>query len=250
MEGPACAARAAGHRGQGLFCEIITCQPCVAQTGLCTKIVQKGESMIFQTLNRVRKSGLKGALRAFALGLPVVALLGALSLSGAQPARADDQSGWDQGQQQIDFDHYTLRSLGGGRWLVRNRRTGDTQVVREHPADRDGRNWRGDRRRDRHDVLGRVWRERESGWDGVWRRRGDSNTFDARWTKPGGGYVAAELHMQIDDSGRVRIDRRDTGSNLECQYFGQLSDDGHSVSGRYRCTNSGDGHSWAATIQR
>lgn len=37
----------------------------------------------------------------------------------------------------------------------------------------------------RQQDLGIEWHVQEDGWSGVWRRRGSSNTFDARWTMPG-----------------------------------------------------------------
>ncbi|MDI3090070.1 hypothetical protein QJ133_02625 [Priestia megaterium] len=43
------------------------------------------------------------------------------------------------------------------------------------------------------DLLGNVWHEQEGAWRGIWTRRGNSNIFDARWTKPGSTDVTAVL---------------------------------------------------------
>jgi len=176
--------------------------------------------------------------------LPFVALMGILCLPLAQPTRAEE------GTRQIDLGRYVLTSMDGGRWLVTDRQTGETRIVREQWANTMGSNRGGDHDRaragDRSNILGRVWRENESGWNGLWRRRGDSNIFDAEWTGP--GRVTGTLDIQFDGPDRVTIERIRSSNGDSCRYTGQISGGGR-VSGTYRCGNS-NLMPWSATIER
>ncbi len=197
--------------------------------------------------------------RALNWQAPVFALLGVLCFHFAQPARADDRSTWGNGggQRQIDIGRYVLTSMGDGRWLVLDRQSGDTRVVREQPAGASDQNWGGDQSqapdgdRGRGDRLGRVWREQESGWSGLWRRRGDTNVFDAEWTGP--GRVTATLVIKLDGPDKVKIERRNSSDGNSCHYAGRFSGGGAygglTVSGDYRCGN-GPLMPWSATIDR
>ncbi len=96
--------------------------------------------------------------------------------------------------------------------------------------------------------LGRVWHEQENGWSGVWSRRGESNTFDATWTKDG-ARVTAVLTMALQDGDRVSIHRRDTSDSEEVDYDGTIDPDGR-VHGTGRVRRTGWSFPWTATIQR
>lgn len=108
------------------------------------------------------------------------------------------------------------------------------------------------------DRLGRQWRETESGWQGVWIRRGNSHVFDARWGS-GPGAVAAVLTMSLAGS-KVTIQRRRSTDGNDCDYTGTIAADGVTVQGTYTCTGlerpfpwlsaSGLPKPWRATIQR
>lgn len=95
-------------------------------------------------------------------------------------------------------------------------------------------------------ALGKVWRENESGWSGVWTRRGNSNTFDATWTK-GAGRVTAVLTIQIRGNS-VSISRNQGSDGNNCKYTGSLAADRRSVSGTYTCNRYSGPYSWSAQI--
>lgn len=118
---------------------------------------------------------------------------------------------------------------GGGSWSA---------TIRRRPQPGPGP---GPRPRD----LGREWHEQEGSWTGVWRRRGNSNIFDARWTMPGAQPITAVL--TINRSGNfVTVQRRNSSDGNECDYTGNIGPDGRTVTGTYRCTQGGG--SWRATI--
>jgi hypothetical protein len=96
------------------------------------------------------------------------------------------------------------------------------------------------------DRLGRAWREEESGWSGAWTRRGNSWTFDANWTHPSGGKVAATLVMSVSGNA-VSITRTDSNGS-HCQYAGTLAPDGQTVAGTYGCDGVNTGWKWRASI--
>ncbi|MBG9793743.1 hypothetical protein ABD76_15015 [Paenibacillus dendritiformis] len=99
-------------------------------------------------------------------------------------------------------------------------------------------------RRERID-LGRVWYEQEGGWNGVWRRRGDTNIFDARWTMPGAPDITAVLTINLFGN-NVQVLRRNSSDGNDCAYTGTIAGDGRTVTGTYTCTQGGG--SWRATI--
>ncbi|MGF9859860.1 hypothetical protein ABEX55_22880 [Priestia endophytica] len=98
-------------------------------------------------------------------------------------------------------------------------------------------------------ILGIRWIEQEHGWTGVWTRRGSSNVFDARWTKPGQIDVTAVLTISVSDNRYVTIERRNSSDGVNCNYTGTISSDGTTVTGNYSCTPSGGG-AWSAKIHR
>ncbi|MBI1745106.1 MAG: hypothetical protein HYR55_00780 [Acidobacteria bacterium] len=89
--------------------------------------------------------------------------------------------------------------------------------------------------------MGTVWDEEESGFHGVWRRRANSNTFDARW-----GGITAVLEITFQGN-RVSIKRRQSSDGNDCDYDGTLS--GRTVSGTYHCTKYPGPWKWKATIK-
>jgi hypothetical protein len=99
--------------------------------------------------------------------------------------------------------------------------------------------------------LGKVWRESESGWTGTWRRRGESNVFDAHWDKPGWQSLDQILTVSVS-GGKISIYRQDPNiANNTCSYSGVVGSDGVSVSGEYICNNRGvviGPAKWNATI--
>ena len=95
--------------------------------------------------------------------------------------------------------------------------------------------------------LGTRWEEQEGQWRGVWTRRGNSNTFDARWTMAGEEDVTAVLTIDIQGN-FVNIRRRNSSDGNNCNYTGTISRDGRTVSGNYTC-NQGGG-TWDAVISR
>jgi hypothetical protein len=214
--------------------------------------------MIFRRQDNGQKAHRAAVTRALSWQLPLFALLGVLCFHFAQPARADDRANRDNGdQRQIDIGRYLLTSLGDGRWLVLDRQSGDTRIVREQFAGASDQNWGGDQNqshdgdRGHGDRLGRVWREQEAGWSGLWRRRGDTNVFDAVWTGP--GRVTATLEIKLDGPDKVKVERRNSSDGNSCHYAGRFSGDGPggdlSISGQYRCGN-GPLMPWSATIDR
>ncbi|XID92300.1 hypothetical protein ACF3MZ_28170 [Paenibacillaceae bacterium WGS1546] len=96
-------------------------------------------------------------------------------------------------------------------------------------------------------ALGVEWHEQEGPWSGVWRRRGSSNIFDARWTMPGAPAVTAVLAIYIFGN-FVYVQRRNSSDGNDCDYTGTLSADGRTVSGNFRCIRGGG--TWTATIIR
>jgi hypothetical protein len=98
------------------------------------------------------------------------------------------------------------------------------------------------------DKLGREWHESESGWQGVWKRRGNSNIFDARW-ESGHQTITAELTIIISGN-RVTIERRNSSDGNDCKYSGTIANDGVTVEGTYTCTRYPGPFPWRAIIQR
>lgn len=97
------------------------------------------------------------------------------------------------------------------------------------------------------DRLGRVWYEHESGWNGVWTRRGYSDVFDAVWEK---GDVSHTAVLTIEIRGdSVRIVRRENDGSV-IHYSGTLSPDRTRAYGAYGTAHLSGGVTWDATITR
>lgn len=97
----------------------------------------------------------------------------------------------------------------------------------------------------RQQELGIEWHVQEGPWRGVWRRRGNSNTFDATWTMPGAQAITAVLTIHMFGN-FVYVLRQNSSDGNTCVYTGTLSGDGRTVSGNFRCIR-GQG-TWTATI--
>jgi hypothetical protein len=101
-------------------------------------------------------------------------------------------------------------------------------------------------------LLGRVWIQSEAGGalTGLWDRRGDSNSFDARWINTGDGrYELITATVTIDIIGpNVSVARRSSSDGNDCDYVGTLAADLVSVAGNYRCTRDQTARPWSATI--
>lgn len=93
--------------------------------------------------------------------------------------------------------------------------------------------------------LGTRWEVEEGGWRGVWTRRGNSNVFDARWTRQGARAITAVLRMQVQDN-FVCISRRNSSDGNNCQYVGKI--EGNRVTGTNVCDRGGG--AWSGTILR
>lgn len=94
--------------------------------------------------------------------------------------------------------------------------------------------------------LGNIWHEKNGVWHGIWQRRGNSNIFDARWTKPfSSDSVTAVMEVQVNGN-QVRVRRTNSSDGNNCYLTGTISLDGRTVIGNYNC-NHGSGH-WEATI--
>lgn len=93
---------------------------------------------------------------------------------------------------------------------------------------------------------GNVWDETESGWVGVWTRRGSSNTFDASWRNQTGGTHRAVLTMNVTGN-RVTIARQDPGGS--CNYTGTLGAGTRTVTGTYGCSWAPGPIPWQARIR-
>jgi hypothetical protein len=96
-----------------------------------------------------------------------------------------------------------------------------------------------------NDDLGTKWIERESDWNGVWIRRGNSNIFDATWSNR--NYPDVTAVLTINRAGnKISIARRKSSDGNDCDYVGTIADDKVTVSGTYKCIHGGT--VWTATI--
>lgn len=118
------------------------------------------------------------------------------------------------------------------------------QVRGTNVCNRGGGSWSAViHRRSQVPDLGRRWDVQEGGWRGVWTRRGNSNTFDARWTRQGAAPITAVLRMQ-QDGNNIRIQRRNSSDGNNCEYTGRI--EGRNARGSFNCDQGGG--SWTATI--
>ncbi len=97
--------------------------------------------------------------------------------------------------------------------------------------------------------LGKIWRVKDEGWEGVWTRRGSSNVFDGVWTK-GSQKLTAVLTITITGE-VVTVDRTQSSNGDVCTYSGTIAADGRSVAGMVRSYGGGGSLTrWSAVIER
>lgn len=97
--------------------------------------------------------------------------------------------------------------------------------------------------------LGKTWRVKDEGWEGVWTRRGSSNVFDAVWTK-GSQKLTGVLTITIIGE-VVTVDRTQSSNGDICTYSGTIAADGRSVAGTVRSYGGGGSLTrWSAVIER
>jgi len=119
------------------------------------------------------------------------------------------------------------------------------RVTGTNVCDRGGGSWSATiQRRPQAPDLGRRWEVQEGAWRGVWIRRGNSNTFDGRWTRQGATPITAVLTME-QDGNNVRILRRNSSDGNNCQYTGRIQ--GRNASGSFTCDQGGG--QWTANIR-
>ena len=97
-----------------------------------------------------------------------------------------------------------------------------------------------------NDDIGAQWIVGESGWLGIWNRRGNSNIFDATWYA-GDSRITAEMIITVSGN-QVTIQRRKSSDGNDCTYTGTLSADGRNVVGTYGCTYYPGPFYWSARI--
>ncbi|HEX4951040.1 MAG TPA: DUF3011 domain-containing protein [Blastocatellia bacterium] len=90
------------------------------------------------------------------------------------------------------------------------------------------------------------WDETEAGYTGVWTRRGNSNVFDAVWTRDRQQVTAV---LTITNQGnRVFVKRTSSSDGYLCEYEGTVAADGVTVTGTMRCPGNSTTFPWQATI--
>ncbi len=93
------------------------------------------------------------------------------------------------------------------------------------------------------------WDETEAGYTGVWTRRGNSNIFDAVWTRDGQDRRQVTAVLIIRNQGnRVFVRRTSSSDNYLCEYDGTVAADGVTVTGTMRCPGNSTAVPWQATI--
>ncbi|WP_050491656.1 hypothetical protein [Clostridium botulinum] len=99
------------------------------------------------------------------------------------------------------------------------------------------------------DDLGTTWLEQEAGWIGIWTRRGLSNVFDAKWSKPGENDLHSVLTIYRNRN-TFMIIRRDAGEDTptSCTYTGTIEEGKNTINGTYQCSWVKEHLEWKATI--
>nr|WP_103625988.1 hypothetical protein [Bacillus thuringiensis] len=93
--------------------------------------------------------------------------------------------------------------------------------------------------------LGKLWLEREGGWNGIWTRQGNTNVFDARWQHHANPDVTAVLTITRAGN-NIYVARRESSDGNNCDYVGTIS--GYEVTGTYHCDRGEPEMTWTATI--
>ena len=93
------------------------------------------------------------------------------------------------------------------------------------------------------------WDETEAGYTGVWTRRGNSNVFDAVWTRDRQDRRQVTAVLTITNQGnRVFVKRTSSSDGYLCEYEGTVAADGVTVTGTMRCPGNSTSVPWQATI--
>jgi len=79
--------------------------------------------------------------------------------------------------------------------------------------------------------LGVRWEGMEQGWRPVWTRRGQSDVFDAVWTKGGGGCPPCAETVTITARGNQVVVQRQDQNHVRYFYEGVIGPDGVTVTG-------------------
>lgn len=95
--------------------------------------------------------------------------------------------------------------------------------------------------------LGTRWDGTEQGWTQTLTRRGNSNVFDVRATKPGLPPLTAVETIDIQGN-KVFRHRTWTSDGNTCELEGTIAADRVTITGTYRC-RSGGPYSWQARIR-
>ena len=74
----------------------------------------------------------------------------------------------------------------------------------------------------------------EGGYNGTWTRRGNTNEYDAVWTRGGRQQVTAVLSVTTQGN-RIFIKRLQSTDGQLCEYDGTVSADGTTINGTYAC---------------
>ncbi|MCP9298381.1 MAC/perforin domain-containing protein [Bacillus halotolerans] len=97
--------------------------------------------------------------------------------------------------------------------------------------------------------LGSTWLEQEAGWLGIWTRRGLSNIFDAKWSKPDETDHTAVLTVHRDGNSIMIIRKENENDEITaCTYTGTIFEDGKTIKGFYTCHWINEAKEWSATI--
>lgn len=144
-----------------------------------------------------------------------------------------------------DFVCISRRNSSDGNNCQYSGKIEGRRVRGNYTCDRGGGTWSATILRDRVPDLGSRWEVDEAGWRGVWTRRGNSNIFDARWTKEGETPITAVMRFR-QEGDQVFISRRNSSDGNDCDYTGTI--EGRRASGTYTCTQGGG--NWSARITR
>lgn len=90
------------------------------------------------------------------------------------------------------------------------------------------------------------WNETEAGYTGTWVRRGNSNEYDAVWTKDR-RQVTGVLTITTQGN-RVFVRRTSSSDGYLCEYEGTVAADGATVTGKFTCPGNSNTFTWQATI--
>jgi hypothetical protein len=98
-------------------------------------------------------------------------------------------------------------------------------------------------------IKGEYWIVTGAGgWSAIWTRRENSNIYDGLWTGPQGQILKTVIEIKISGD-KMTGTRTSSGDGILCNYTGQMSLNGLSVSGTASCT-TGPPWNWSAVIRK